>query len=175
MLLRKHTDSSVSLNPSRPYLSPKVRAAGRIVFIIASALIVVFLWPTSRTYPQTPTNEFVTLKASGGQETFTIVVSGVKDCVWSSLPKVPGFDQTVKCPSGREIRTVTFAPNTSGHTKHYKISINADLRTNHLETVQFGGANTVNPNVKGGPPKWMTFGFGTYWQITQYSEKYKVN
>ncbi len=119
-LLRKHTDSSVSLDPSKPYPSTKERVAGFIVFIIASVLIIVFLWP--KIPFATPEGGNMTISAYGGQQTFTVAVDGAKGCSWSSSPSIPGFNVALKCDSGRQIQTANLGPNTSGRTKHYSIT-----------------------------------------------------
>ncbi len=97
--------------------------------LIAVAALVAFAVPalavgaTGATFPTRH------LPATGGTFTWTAPVKSAGWCAWSSSPKVPKFNTTVRCNAGKVKRTATFKPNTSPYTETYTLTLTVRTKT----------------------------------------------
>jgi len=92
------------------------RAVAATVVVIAGVVIpsTVVLAGTGPTYH---------LSAKGGTVRFSATVKNAKTCIWSSSPKVAGFDATVKCKSGKVARSAKVPANTSTKARSYAMTL----------------------------------------------------
>ena len=63
------------------------------------------------------------LSANGGTIHWVVKVHNAKKCIWSSSPKVAGFNGTVNCKTGKVSRLAKFQSNTSSKQKDYKLTL----------------------------------------------------
>src|ERR1019366_8907488 len=109
--------------------------------LIAVAALVACAVPSLASAAGTATVPTRHLPATGGTIKWPVMVHNATTCIWSSSPKVAGFDGTVKCKNGRVVRPATFQANTSTGAKDYTLNlvIRGTTRTvDHLKAVEAG-------------------------------------
>jgi hypothetical protein len=63
------------------------------------------------------------LSDKGGLVWVAARVKDAKTCIWSSTPKVAGFDKTIKCGTGKLARSAKIGANGSTHSKSWQLSL----------------------------------------------------
>jgi hypothetical protein len=81
------------------------------------------------------------IAATGGIVSLSATVPQAGWCVWSSTPKVPKFNGSVRCNAGAVSRSGTLAANLGGQTKTYMLTLKLVAKnpvTDHLRFVEAG-------------------------------------
>ncbi|MGA2805869.1 MAG: hypothetical protein ABSF89_16020 [Acidimicrobiales bacterium] len=91
--------------------------------LIAVAALVALAIPSLASPASTATVPIRRLPASGGTIKWTVTIQNAKTCTWSSSPRVPGFDGTVKCKTGRVVRPAKFNANTATGARYYTLTL----------------------------------------------------
>jgi hypothetical protein len=81
------------------------------------------------------------VSATGGAVSFSATVPQAGWCVWSSTPKVPKFNGSVRCNIGTVSRSDTLAANLRGQTKTYMLTLKLVAKysvVDHLRIVEAG-------------------------------------
>jgi len=120
--------------------SPIMRTVLRPSIAVAALLAIAVVAPLASA-ASTATVPTRRIPATGGTIKWAVMVHAVKTCTWSSSPKVAGFDGTVRCLDGREIRPATFLANTSTDAKDYMLNLvvrGTTTTVDHLKVVEVG-------------------------------------
>lgn len=97
----------------------------RITLILASATLCatsLAYIPSSTSGASTATIP-VSVGHLGGARTFSATVAHVQRCVWTSSPRIRGFDVSVRCKSGKVSRTAIFPANSSNTPKRFTVTL----------------------------------------------------
>jgi hypothetical protein len=127
--------------------------------LIAIAVLLSLAVPSLASAASTAAVPTRYLPASGGTIKWAVATHNAKTCTWSSSPKVAGFDETVKCTTGRVIRPATFEANTSTKVKDYMLTVTVvgkSTTVEHLNIDEAGAlatttAVTIGVEIAGGP------------------------
>jgi hypothetical protein len=124
------------------------KVPGSLVAVVA---LVAFVVPSLRGTDGAAAVPVRHLAATGGTVTWPVAVHDAKTCAWSSSPALAGFATTVKCASGRLVRSFRVGANPSTKARDYLLSLTARGETttvSHLEIVEAGqpqASTTTDP------------------------------
>lgn len=120
----------------RKRLSPFV-----VRLIVLCLLALLIFWP--RSHNSLTAGNSLVIRATGGRQTIALVINDANSCTWSSSPKIPQFDISEKCSSGKVSRVASFGANTSGQTKHFVITFIGKQNAPQGVSEQEGGSWTI--------------------------------
>ena len=146
-----------------------MRTSRHCVTLLAVLALATFAIPSPASASSSATVPTRHLAASGGTIKWPVMVHNAKTCIWSSSPKVAGFDGTVKCTTGRVIRPATFKANTSTKAKDYTLNlvVRGMTRTvDHLKVVEARMVAPSTPTVTSISPTQGPTGGGTVVTVT---------
>jgi hypothetical protein len=125
-------------------LIPKEVHMRRVLCSFVVVAVVLFATSLPALAASTTPTQHVTAK--GGSVTMSATVDSAGWCVWSSSPKVPGFNVSIRCKSGTVSRSAKIGPNWSTEAKDYLLSLNVIAEStiaDHLEVVEAGAVPTA--------------------------------
>lgn len=111
-------------------------------FVAVAVVFATFL-PVLAGASTTPTKH---LAAPGGRVTMSAKVKSAGWCVWSSSPKVSGFNASVRCKPGSVSRSATIGANSSTKAKDYLLTLKMIAKSTtveHLSVIEAGVVPTA--------------------------------
>lgn len=113
----------------------------RIARFLVTVGMVACIVPALASAAGTTTIPTRHIAASGGKVTMAATVKVAGWCVWSSSPKVPKFNRSVRCNAGRVTRSGKIGANSSAKPRTYTLTMKLVAKStvvDHMNVVEAG-------------------------------------